>query len=207
MSILCLEGPSAVGKTTVGRLLEEKYDFERVPEVNELFERPANESNNWYLEQQVKRWGIARRVSSSGRIAILDGDPFQPIWYNWTYSNEGIQPVDEVMDYFEEKIRTNAIGFPNQYILLSTSLSNLRTRKESDPNRARRGFDKHLELIDPLNLYFNKLNAISEGLVSFVESNTPEDVAERILAMAAPGSKVKSANLFEGIRQFIEGRQ
>lgn len=183
MSIFCLEGASAVGKTTACRVLEERPLFDRVPEVNELFARPKNEPRYWYLECQVKRWKIAKKISESARIALLDGDPFQAIWYNWVYPKEGRLPLNDILAFYEEKILQGDIEFPQKYILLKTSLSNLKTRKGFDATRKRRGFDKHLKCIGPQQQYFTKMNTFSEGLVSFIESDSSRNVASKISAM------------------------
>jgi len=49
MSIICLEGASAVGNT-ICNLMEEKFSYIRIPEVNELFIRQKSEGKNWYLK-------------------------------------------------------------------------------------------------------------------------------------------------------------
>jgi broad-specificity NMP kinase len=81
--IICLEGPSAVGKTTTCSAIAEQMGAYIVPEVNAIFERPADASPNWYLECQVARWEIAQRQQEQHGFAVLDGDLFQPLWYNW----------------------------------------------------------------------------------------------------------------------------
>jgi len=76
--IICFEGPSGIGKTTMGKLLSDIYNI--VPEVNQLFERKDKEPKYWYHERQVERYELCTKAKSK---SILDGDIFQPIWYNW----------------------------------------------------------------------------------------------------------------------------
>lgn len=76
--IICFEGPSGIGKTTMCKLLS--TDFNIVPEVNLLFNRPKKAAKYWYHERQVERYELCYQ---SNRPSILDGDIFQPIWYNW----------------------------------------------------------------------------------------------------------------------------
>lgn len=59
MSLICLEGASAVGKTTTSNEIAKRTNTYIIPEVNLLFERPNEESKTWYLERQVERWMIA----------------------------------------------------------------------------------------------------------------------------------------------------
>ena len=79
--IICFEGPSGIGKTTMGKLLSATYNI--VPEVNLLFQRPTNESKYWYHERQVERYSLCKQAT---KPSILDGDIFQPIWYNWVFN-------------------------------------------------------------------------------------------------------------------------
>lgn len=71
--IICFEGPSGIGKTTLAELLSNNYEI--VPEVNLLFERPQNESEYWYHERELERYD---RCLGSDKPSILDGDVFQP---------------------------------------------------------------------------------------------------------------------------------
>ena len=59
-----------------------------VPEVNMLFPRPQPESENWYLDRQVCRWEIGMRQEENYSRVIFDGDIFQPLWFNWIFSDE-----------------------------------------------------------------------------------------------------------------------
>src|SRR5215204_5437527 len=99
MSIICFEGASAVGKTTTAKALKDDGAFV-VPEVNQLFNRPENEAFEWYFERQVERWRIAEQQSKIYDLVILDGDPFQPLWYNWAYDFVGWQKLDFMEQFY-----------------------------------------------------------------------------------------------------------
>ncbi|HEX8454780.1 MAG TPA: AAA family ATPase [Longimicrobium sp.] len=124
MPIVCLEGPSAVGKTTAASALAAAGACV-VPEVNELFSRPAAEAPDWYLERQVERWTMAARAPG---LAILDGDPFQPLWYNWSYGFDGWQPLDELAAFHRPRILRGDINFPDQYVILGAPAGVLRAQ-------------------------------------------------------------------------------
>ena len=89
MPIVCFEGPSAVGKTTMAQQLAHTLGAIVIPEVNMLFSRPADPPPTWYFERQVERWQQAMTAVRSTDLVILDGDPFQPFWYNWAYHYVG----------------------------------------------------------------------------------------------------------------------
>jgi deoxyadenosine/deoxycytidine kinase len=206
MSIVCLEGASAVGKTTVSKLLEKEFGYVRIAEVNELFERSINESSTWYFERQIDRWKLAREVSRKGGVAVLDGDPFQPVWYNWIFANDGLQPLNKVFDFYQCRVQSGDIEFPNKYIVLKTPRSELSARKESDPTRSRRNFDKHLKLIEPQFEYFKAMCSISLNSVEFIESDNPRNVADKIVDLDKPINKLDSLEVLNAIHSFVESR-
>ncbi len=98
MTYICLEGASAVGKTTTSKYMKEKFDAFVVEEVNKLFIRPNPEPENWYFDKQVERWSIANKQDN--KLLIFDGDPFQPLWYNWSYNFEGWQSLDFLNEFY-----------------------------------------------------------------------------------------------------------
>ena len=69
MAIICLEGPSAVGKTTTSAALAEQGNTYVVSEIAELYGPPPAElggwdRTQWLLDRQVFRWETAARMSS-----------------------------------------------------------------------------------------------------------------------------------------------
>ncbi len=39
----------------------------------------------WYFEREIERWELACEQDGTDRLIILDGDPYQPVWFNWIY--------------------------------------------------------------------------------------------------------------------------
>jgi deoxyadenosine/deoxycytidine kinase len=76
--VICLEGPSAVGKITVAGELSKQFGVKIVPEINQLFQRSDVESRTWYFEKQVERRNLAQAPAAGATFNVLDGDPFQP---------------------------------------------------------------------------------------------------------------------------------
>jgi hypothetical protein len=176
MPILCLEGPSAVGKSTTARTLADTGTAAVVGEVNELFARPTQPSPDWYLERQLDRWTRAVTALKGTALAVLDGDPFQPLWYTWVYSEEGWSPVAELVRFYRPRLQTGELGLPDGYILLQTNPMELQKRRDADENRRRHNFDKHLRLVEPQLRYFNMLGDLCPGYVSVVDAGTTSDV-------------------------------
>ena len=175
--IICFEGPSAVGKTTLCKLLAQRYNI--VPEVNLLFDRPEEEEKNWYNEKQVERYELCM---TSERSSILDGDVFQPIWYNWVckYPTEFLSKT-ETHDFYRSKINQGKLRFPDLYIIFEANEAELRRRKEKDKTRTRRNFEKHLKIVEPLKRYYRFLESETTLDLIFIPYNSIATTKNRVL--------------------------
>ena len=172
---ICFEGPSAVGKTTMSSHLQNEYYV--VSEVNELFGKNSSEGKFWYYDRQVERCVIA----ADKEKVIFDGDPFQPLWYNWTYSYpEGYLSLEPMLEYYREKIKDGKMSFPDLYVVFLVSEENLRQRKEADSTRSRGNFEKHLKLIHSQRKYFGFLLSTFPGLIEFVQSIDFDATIEKV---------------------------
>lgn len=173
MPIVCLEGTSAVGKSTTCKVFAEINNAYVVEETHFLF-GPTNltgiELVNWHLECQIKRWQIALEKSREYEFVLLDGDIFK-LWYDWVYGYDE-KMFEYESNYFRQKIISNEISFPHCYVVLWSDEAELRKRKESDKTRRRGGFEKHLKLVEPQIKYFNALNACVPDYVGIYNSES-----------------------------------
>jgi hypothetical protein len=174
MAILCLEGPSAVGKTTTAAALA-AAGAHVVPEANVLFTRPAEAEPEWYFERQVERWALASRAAREHDLVVLDGDPFQPLWYSWSYGYAGWQPLEMMEAFYRPRIERGDIGWPDRYVVLGAPEAVLRQRKAADAGRRRGSFDEHLRFIEPQRRYFRAMESFSPGSVRFAEAGAVGD--------------------------------
>ena len=180
MAIVCLEGASGVGKSTVAARLSDLNGAAVVPEVNLLFKRPPDEPRFWYFERQADRWRMALEAAGSRQPAVLDGDPFQPLWYNWAYSYDLGEPAEQIHGFYARLLAEGKISFPDRYFLLSTGEEELRIRRERDAIRTRKNFERHLRFIRPQRAYFEFLASLDDGWVEFLENENAESAARRI---------------------------
>lgn len=180
MPIVCLEGPSAAGKSTAAKRLADTGKAAVIGEVNQLFRRPARPSATWYLERQLDRWTRALAALDGATLAVLDGDPFQPLWYNWVYPDEGWAPLSDLVAFYRPRLQTGEMDLPDGYVLLRLNAAELRNRRQADPTRRRANFDKHLRLVEPQLRYFSMLDGLCPGYVSVVDAGTLDDVVAAV---------------------------
>ncbi|XOV83799.1 MAG: hypothetical protein ACFHXK_01535 [bacterium] len=129
--IITFEGAPAVGKTTVAKRLASEHGYVRIPEVNELFpERPSPEPEYWYCERQLDRCQTALKYENS----ILDGDPFQAVWFSWIYPNRGFADWSTSLRYFIAN--AHRITLPSCYVYLCIEPDE-RFRREKEREYAR----------------------------------------------------------------------
>lgn len=152
--IICFEGPNGIGKTAMSKLLEGTYNI--IPKVNQLFTRMYPEPKYWYYERQVERYELC---INSNQKSILDGDIFQPIWYNWVcnYPAKFVNKT-ETHHFYRTQLLEGKIAFPDLYIIFQVEEEASWIRKAKDKIRQRRNFEKHLEIIEPLKEYYNFLD-------------------------------------------------
>jgi hypothetical protein len=113
-TIICLEGASAAGKTTLSDEIAVRTGAAVIAEVWALFARPSPEPPLWYLEKQVERWRIALKSAEKHGLAILDGDPFQPLWYGWAYGFIEPHTLSTVTSFYRNAIAAGSLAFPDR---------------------------------------------------------------------------------------------
>lgn len=201
MPITCFEGPSAVGKSTTAKAFKESRDAFVVPEVQELYVRPADEPADWYFQRQAERWSMAEEQRGYHQLVILDGDPFQPLWYNWAYNFAGWQGLDFMERFYRTRIEDGTIRFPDLYFIFGANEAELRKRKEGDAGRRRRGFEHHLKMIEPQRRYFRAMQAHDPRRVIFLEAETTAAsmrfIQQHLFSASAQADAAEPGELFD----------
>lgn len=204
-SIICFEGPSGIGKTTMCNLL--KNDYNIVPEVNLLFEKTEHDSKLLYYERQIERY---RYCKKSNKNSILDGDIFQPIWYNWVCNYpSNFASKKETHEFYRTKLSEGEISFPDLYIIFYCDENELRNRKERDKTRKRRNFEKHLKIIDPLKEYYRFLDKETDIEMKFIKYDNIEKVQQKVLKYIGNSfnKNVEQLRTFGQIEDWIDSRK
>ena len=192
-AIICLEGASAAGKTTLSHAIAARTDAAVIAEVWAFFERPSPEPPLWYLERQVERWRFAVESAGEHRLSILDGDPFQPLWYGWAYGFTDPHTLSTVISFYHDAIVADSLAFPDRYILLAVAEPELMARKQEDTSRSR-NFAKHISLLRHQPRYFAAMNTISPGRVHVLDASAPATtIAETAISIIRSGQHAKDS--------------
>jgi adenylate kinase family enzyme len=205
---ICIEGPSAVGKTTVAAELSRQLGVKVIPEVNQLFQRPVKEPKCWYFERQVERWKLSQSLAPETSFSILDGDTFQPFWYGWSFGFSELQSLVEMVAFYRPKIEAGEIEYPSKYLVFEASVEQLLTRKDGDKTRTRRNFEKHLGIIKPMKRYFSIVEQVVPEMVTFVPAGEVSEVAAVVASEAKKArllSRDQNVALFEILVEKLAG--
>jgi hypothetical protein len=178
--VLCLEGPSTVGKSTLAAALAREFGAAVVPELDASGAPPPGSSAAWFVERHARQWRLARELAAKAPFAVLDGDPFKGLWYNRVYAEEGWEGVEIVAALYRAQIERGALAFPNLYVALTASEAELRRRRAGDPTRSRRNFERHLRLAGPLLRYFVELRRAAPARVAILETDRREGLVGRV---------------------------
>jgi len=178
--VVCVEGPSAVGKTTLAAALARECGAAVVPELNASGAPPPGRSAAWFVERHAEQWRLARGLASGAPFAVLDGDPFKGLWYNWVYAGDGWEDADVVAPLYRAHIEGGTLAFPDLYVALTATDDELRERRAADPTRTRRNFGKHLALAAPLRRYFEALREAAPARVAILDTSTRLGLTRRV---------------------------
>ncbi len=179
--VVCLEGPSAVGKTTLLNALARECGAVVVPELSAGTPPPTGASAAWFVARHAEAWRRARDGAAGAPFAVLDGDPFKGFWYGWIYADEGWEDVDVLAPLHRQAIESGALAFPDLYVVLTATEAQLRERRAGDATRGRRSFEKHLRMLGPQRAYFAALREAAPSRVAILDTGDRSSLVPRVL--------------------------
>jgi hypothetical protein len=167
--IVVVEGPSGAGKTTWCRthggrfaLLEDLPDHLTVPGEPEARAR-------FWVERNVARWKhVVQREQRDG-LVVVDVDPFK-LHYVWTLWRSGQVPEREwelQREVSREAFSAGEYALADLYLVSDIDEVTLRARRDADPTRTRRGFERHVLLRDSLLRWYRAIDELEPGRVRF----------------------------------------
>lgn len=176
--IIVVEGPSAVGKTTLLRHLPTSHvvseDWSALgfpPEQWPDLDTSAGQA--FGVRASSHRWKLLCDVEHQFGRAYADTDPLK-LYYNFALALHGTRSRAQLAMTFElcrHAMKTEQLGFADRVVFLRATSATLRSRKQQDASRQRRRFDLHVELIDAFAHYYMLLEQIRPGTVTFYDTD------------------------------------
>lgn len=177
--IVAIEGAPGVGKSTLAASLAASLPGSSatvIAEVNLLFARPQPEPADWYNDRQTARWEMAALVDARNELAILDGDPLQPVWFNRMFGDAGASWLD-AWQFFHARIIAGRMALPTHYVIAhvdeATRNARLLTRERArglGEERAQRKVERYRSFAATQLPYWRAMAAQFPGWVHFVET-------------------------------------
>lgn len=187
--IICIEGPSAVGKTSTCKLLEKNNNAFIVKETifKPLVGYSLKKQALFYLQKEADRWNLAQKKLLTHPIVLLDSDPLKPIWFNWAFGFIDCLSLLELEEYFKKAFVNGDMGYPDGYVILTADERELMKRREGDQIRRRPEFEKLQCINTPRLRYYEFINTLLPGFVEKIEAVNVETNYESIEAMIQKG--------------------
>lgn len=199
--LVCIEGPSAVGKTSICKLLEKNNDAYIVEETifRKLDGYSLTEQALYYLQKELERWNIAQEKLKTHPLVVLDSDPLKPLWFNWSFSFIDCLSLSELDNFFRSAIINEKLGYPDGYILLTTDEQELYRRKNEDKRRKRPEFEQLLCINEPRKRYYCFINSLIPGSVKWIDAtdiNTTFKLSNTIIQHGFPIKNCQNEEYF-----------
>ena len=203
--IVCLEGPSAAGKTTLARELERAHGAAVVPELDATGAPPIQGSTEWFLERHVAQWRRATELRTQAPLVVLDGDPFKGIWYNWMHAEAGWAGPEVMGPLYRERVARGDLDFPDLYLYLDASEAQLRARKEGDATRRRGGFEGNVRKAEAQRRYFTALRAAAPHRVAILDTSDRASLPGAAMARvsAIPAEPRREGELLDAMMEWV----
>jgi hypothetical protein len=202
--IVCLEGPSAVGKTTLAALAL-RAGAAVVPELDASAAPPIAQSAAWFVDAHAAQWRRARELAQTAPLVVMDGDPFKGLWFNWVYAEQGWPGVGVQAPLHRAHLQAGTLAFPELYVVLLATEAQLRARRAADSTRTRRNHEMHLRLIHPQRRYFEALRAADPSRVLLIDTTARDTLADAVLAavQALPPDPPDSTRLLDHMVDWV----
>ena len=181
--IIVVEGPSGAGKTTWCRkhagpnaLLEALPDHATVPTEPQAAAR-------FWVERNVARWEEVLAREARDGLVVVDTDPVK-LHFVWTLFRTGqVSEVEWTMqrDAARDAFAAGDYALADMFLVANVDDATLRARRDTDPSRTRRNFERHVLLRDSLLRWYSAIDRLEPGRVVFglpEHGITPELIAK-----------------------------
>ena len=167
--IVVVEGPSGCGKTTWCRTHGGRNALlERLPDHATVPPEPRAAARFW-IERNVARWEDVLAREARDGLVVVDTDPFK-LHYVWTLFKTGqATEIEWTMqrDAAREAFATGRYALADLFLVSDIDDATLRARRDADPTRTRRNFERHVLLRDALLRWYRAIDRLEPGRVVF----------------------------------------
>ncbi len=179
--IVVIEGISAAGKTTwcaghaAGLTVPEAPLAPGAPSRTADPEAAARYWAAQYSQRNAERWRTALEVEAREGLAVCDTDPFK-LHYAWSlwWIGEGDRDAFWRQAELDRALFTSGdLGFADLVLVADATSEAARRQRDADPTRARRNFDLHVRLYDPLRRWYSAVDRLDPGRVRWSLPDAP----------------------------------
>lgn len=202
MPIICIEGPPAVGKTTVSLELADTYGCYVVPDAlpSPLIANKTGSIAEWrgWYDQQIHRWQLALKKSAEHAIVVLDGDIFQPLI---TCGLFHLPYFEQVSLMFQQALMKEEISFPDRYYYLYAGERTLRKRATMDTSKVVTYTPKTEDFFYDHWSYYNGFSRAVPGILREIQASHERQTAKEVMQHLPSGLQDRNAmETFEYLR-------
>ncbi len=157
-------------------LLETLPDHTTVPAEPEAAAR-------FWVERNVARWEEVLARQSRDGLVVVDTDPFK-LHFVWTLLRTGQVSEVEWMsqrDAARDAFASGRYALADVFLVSDVDDATLRARRDADPSRTRRNFERHVLLRDSLLRWYSAIDRLEPGRVVFglpADGITPRLIAK-----------------------------
>ena len=167
--IIVVEGPSGAGKTTWCRThAGANAHLEALPDHSTVPTEPQAAARFW-VERNVARWEEVLAREARDGLVVVDTDPFK-LHFVWTLFRAGqVNEVEWTMqrDAARDAFASGRYALADVFLVSDVDIASLRARREADPSRTRRNFERHVLLRDALLRWYGAIDRLEPGRVVF----------------------------------------
>lgn len=180
--LVAVEGPSAVGKTTLlssaapaEGVVGEEWEALGIPRGSAPPRPQAPEAQQFWVDLNARRWDLLLKLEERQGAAYADTDPLK-LYYNFALAGTGEVPrevFEEGWRRTREAVREHRLGFVDRVVYLEASRDTLSRRKAHDTTRTRSNFELHARLTDAMQGYYAALEKLRPGTLRWLDAEGP----------------------------------
>lgn len=169
--IIVVEGISACGKSRFATSFGDRHVVAEHGRVTGAPDRAAypEAAGRFWAGKNEERWRAALAAEAATGLAVCDTDPLKLhyIWSLWRIGAATETQWHAELAATRESFAAGRIGFADAYFVKRIDPEVARRQRDGDPTRTRRHFDLHVRLKEPLLAWYEAIDAVLPGRVTF----------------------------------------